>query len=302
MLLNGFEINRGGQPRINPERGLLAEPHIGQPVYARLVPPPARFADMRAVVVEREIDASHDKGTFGPGVVMVGHFGDPPRIAPDETRFAETVLGDQQRTPFQGLPVDQAETHGRLGPVAAVPRPRIIVPGGNVGHQRLVVGQSGVNLIRHDRDECIRVPAAGMVDHPPVNAFVRIVVNLVADAPGENRRTVVVPFDRHVELVFEQRLQFGIGIAGLLPPRQLLLHQHALFVHHIEDARILLPVETRNDAVQLLHQPHGFGHHSDRLGHPVIGIAARHVLHARQADRLSVEQEPVPFDRQFAES
>lgn len=64
----------------------------------------------------------------------------------------------------------------------------------------------------------------------------------------------------------------------------------------------LLPVEARNDAVQLLHQPYRFGHHSDRLGHPVTGMAARHILHARQADRLSVEQEPVPFDRKFTES
>jgi hypothetical protein len=85
------------------------------------------------------------------------------------------------------------------------------------------------------------------------------------------------------------RLELAEGVGA--PGGHLDLDEDAVAIAIVHDPPVLLPVDAREDAVELLEVVVVVGDPGGRLGHAEVGVAAGHALDTGQPDGLAVEQE-----------
>src|SRR5260370_670826 len=87
------------------------------------------------------------------------------------------------------------------------------------------------------------------------------------------------------------RLRTHAGECIRSPGRSLGLHQNAVAVTVIQNPLVLRPVDTRKNAVQVLHVLMVVGNPLRRLSHAELWIAPSHPFHAHQSHVLAIEVE-----------
>ena len=124
-----------------------------------------------------------------------------------------------------------------------------------------------------------------------------LTVDLVAKAPGDYARVVAVLLDHLAQLLQAILLERPLKLRRHLlerfgaPRRHFELHQHAVAVAPVEQAAILHPMNSGEDAVEVLHVRVVVLNPIERFRHSVIRVAAGHAFDTHQTNRLVVELE-----------
>ena len=277
--------------------------------------PQPLVSDVRPIIIVVEEDQPGDPRVVAENGVVTRQDVRPARVSLRAVGRAGAIAvfadddGLVRERPMDRLEVSAHRLHVSPGPglVIFVPLDEVHLPG-HVALGRRLQGIRGV------RTQPPRVETLGLPEHPPDESLGDrvLAVDLVAQAPGKDAGVVAVPGDHLAELLeavlgdLLEQVPFEPREGARAPGRHFDLDEDPLPVAIVEDPAVLLPVDARENAVELLQvvvvmvdPGPRFGHAEGRVTPAIRSTPARRTgspLRRNSVPRTSIRRTPKVVD------